>query len=683
MKRDRNGTSRRRTLLLAAGVSLALLAGGCAKYNTFFNAKRSFDQAEQVREDAIKNNQDPPVPSGTQRSDYENAIKKAQKLIDEYPGHSLTDDALFLQAKSYYRLQSYRMSIRKFDLLFTNFPATDYMEEALYLQSLNYLLLGSAAKSQEFLEKLAKHSPDSKYRSQTLKVSGDNAFALERWEEAEGFYADYLERFPDAEDWDRVGEKLGECRWELERYRDAADVLQQVVERSSSQELAFRADLLRAECLVRTGEYDLAEQVLSKLEEKAPIYNEQGQVLLVQVELLVAQGRADEAFPVLEAMPDEWKTPEVKARSADLRANLRLARNELEEAQSAFRDALTGRAFLDDEFRTRRLSENLNDYLAAENALPDAEPERVPRLKLLQANALLFGFDRPGEALRLYQEAAADTAADSTIAARALYGAVKVYREYLDRPDSAEIFAGQLQERYPESPQAYELGAGEGNLLAFLLEQRSEEQEERYAALSPEERAELSELGGGETVRTAARRGPELRVRRRMVYLARRQNIEFPPTEMALAAARRELERPEGEPPGRPGDGADEPGRDGAPPGPEDGKETAPVPTVRDAFGAEVIDENAGAPQDLPPDTLSGQEQGEPEPVQDVEPTEEDAEQEAAQEEEGQDEEAEEEAEEIEEEKEEEKPKSRRHWEFGGGAPAPGAARGSMPEGYR
>ena len=209
MKTDRIGTTGRVTLLLAVGLSLALLVGGCAKYNTFFNAKRSFDQAEQVRKDAIKNNQDPPVPSGTQRADYENAIKKAQKLIEEYPGHSLTDDALFLQAKSYYRLQSYRMSIRKFDLLFSNFPATDYMEEALYLQSLNYLLLGSAAHSQELLERLAKNYPDSKFRSQTLKVSGDNAFALERWEEAEGFYADYLERFPDAEDWDRVGQKLG------------------------------------------------------------------------------------------------------------------------------------------------------------------------------------------------------------------------------------------------------------------------------------------------------------------------------------------------------------------------------------------------------------------------------------------------------------------------------------------
>ena len=107
---------------------------------------------------------------------------------------------------------------------------------------------------------------------------------------------------------------------------------------------------------------------------------------------------------------------------------------------------------------------------------------------------------------------------------------MKVYREYLDEPDSAGIFAGQLQQRYPESPQAYELGADGGNLLAFLLEQRTVEQQEHYAALSAEERAALNELSGTGTGQAAASRGPELRIRRRMVYLARRENIEFAPT---------------------------------------------------------------------------------------------------------------------------------------------------------
>ena len=88
------------------------------------------------------------------KQDYQQAIKKAQKILDEYPGHSLTDDALFLQGKSYQRIASYRMSIRKLDLLFTNFPQTPYLEESIFLQAVNYLMLGDAGRSQDLLDRL-------------------------------------------------------------------------------------------------------------------------------------------------------------------------------------------------------------------------------------------------------------------------------------------------------------------------------------------------------------------------------------------------------------------------------------------------------------------------------------------------------------------------------------------------
>ncbi len=104
---------------------LAVLAG-CAKYNTYYNAKKAFDDAEHVRDEAIRKHEDPPQPTGLQKTNYEKAIQKAQKILDEYPGNSLTDDALFLQAKAWHRLEGYRMSIRKLDLLFQNFPASEY-----------------------------------------------------------------------------------------------------------------------------------------------------------------------------------------------------------------------------------------------------------------------------------------------------------------------------------------------------------------------------------------------------------------------------------------------------------------------------------------------------------------------------------------------------------------------------
>ncbi len=516
---------------------LILFVVGCAKYNTFYNAQKSFDAAEQIREDALRKHQDPPKPAGGQKSDYDNAIRKAQKILDEYPGHSLTDDALFLQAKAYYRLESYRMSIRKFDLLFTNFPQTAAMEEALYLTAMDYLLIGAVDRSQEYLDRLAKLFPESKFQAETRKVSGDNSFALEDWATAAENYRQYLEIQSDIEERDRVGLKLAECYWEMDDYVSAAEVLLEVSNNTMSADLGFRAKLLRARVHVRMGDFEVVDQLLVELRDQASIYSSEGEVLLVEAESLVVQGKGEKASPLLESMPAEWNTPLVKARSADLLGYLYMGRGDLEEAKTQFQTALLKRDELDDEDRSRRLNDNLQDYLAAESALPDAQPQRVPGLKLLQANAMLFGFEKPGQAADLYIQAAADTAADSTVAARALFGAYLAYDRYLDKPDSASLFAAELESRYPESPQAFEVRSGQSsNLLGYLLARQESEQRFRYAHLSEEEKTALQKVSDFSGALAGSDRGLP-GVRRRLVFLSRRPNILFEPPARALEAA--------------------------------------------------------------------------------------------------------------------------------------------------
>ncbi|MFH2053165.1 MAG: tetratricopeptide repeat protein [bacterium] len=520
---------------------LAVVLAGCAKYNTYFNAKRAFDNAEHVRNEALRKHQDPPKPGGQQKNDYEEAIRKAQKILDDYPGHGLTDDALFLQAKAYHRLESYRMSIRKLDLLFTNFPASEYLEESLYIQGLNHLLIGSLPRSQEYLDRLAKKFPESRFQAETRKVTGDNAYALENWEAAAASYREYLAQETGVREPDRIGLKLATCYWELERYEEAARVLDTVAGSEESTEIDFQARLLSARVHVKLGEYALVDDLVAGLKPEAGIYRSEGMVALVEAENFIAQGRGEDASPVLENMPLEWQTPAVKARAADILGYELLRRGQWEDAKVQFQEALRQKDELDDLERTRRLNEDLNDYLAAEAALKDAQGDRAPRLRVLQANALLFGLGRPGQAAALYQQAAADTAADSTDAARALYGAMLAYRDHLAQPDSAEMFAQELQRRYPDSPQAFEARSGDSGegLLGYLMELRSRKQAEAFSALTEEELLALQEIG--ESTQPGAGRPATVEpgLRRRMVYLARRDNLVFPPPREALERLQR------------------------------------------------------------------------------------------------------------------------------------------------
>jgi len=537
--------------LFLAALLLVIVSAGCAKYNTYYNAKKSFDAAEDIRDSHLRANEDPPTPSGKQKQDYDRAIRKAQKLLDEYPGHNLSDDALFLQAKSWHRLEGYRMSIRKLDLLFLNFPQTEYDEEALYLQGLNFLLIGAAARSQEYLDTLQRRYPDSDYRAEVLKVSGDNAFALENWTEAATAYRAYLDQDATLAEADRVGLRLAECHWEMDQFSDAAAVLQEVSQSAESKELRFRARLLQARVQVRIRDFEVVDFLLRDLDTEAEIYGARAEVRLIEAERLVAEDRPDDAVSLLESMPPDWlKTKEASAaavgvRTQDMLGYLYLERDEWDRASAAFQTAVRRRSDLDDPDRTRRLADSLKAYEAAAQRLVDASDTDRAGLQLLQANALLFGFDRPALAADLYVEAASDSLAVEEVASRALFGAYLAYRDPLAHPDSAAVFAVQLEERYPDSPQAYEVRHGrEGDLLGYLMARRSDEQAEAYAALSDSARAVLA-TGLVEGTAGALIGVPGIsETRRRMVYLQRRDSLVFAPTEdEQAAAARRRDER--------------------------------------------------------------------------------------------------------------------------------------------
>ena len=91
---------KRMAVLLILG---ALVFSGCAYFNTFYNAKKQFGDAEKAY---LANPPDLEISSG-QRDLYEQAIKKASKILVFYPNSKYVDDALFLMGKAYFRTVSY------------------------------------------------------------------------------------------------------------------------------------------------------------------------------------------------------------------------------------------------------------------------------------------------------------------------------------------------------------------------------------------------------------------------------------------------------------------------------------------------------------------------------------------------------------------------------------------------
>lgn len=456
---------------LSALLAGLVLTAGCAHFNTYYNAKKAFDTAERARNERIKQGQEPDPPNTQQVQDYERAVKKCQIILDEYPGHSLTDDALFLMAKARFRLQSYRMSIQALDLLMTNFPATPYLEEAIYLQAVDHLLIGDIAGSSDYLSQLQQKFPDSHFQAEALRVGGENAMMLEHWEDARDDFARFLKRFSDHKEAPQIGYKLAKCLWELHDYDHARDRLQTVIDAGGEdKELVFDARLLMARCLARLGRHEEAAKLIDELGVDAELYGKAGFVTLAKAENLITQGRSEDAAPLLETMPDEERKGDVAPLSAEMLGKIYVERGQFEDARTKIREALRNSKVIEDFDYCSQLDAELNRYLFANKRLDNANEKQAPALKLTEANALMFTLNKPRQALDLYLDVAGTADVDSSAAVRGLYGAIHVYRDLLDLPDSAAIYAERLEKEHPDAPQAYvERQGSDENLFSYLM----------------------------------------------------------------------------------------------------------------------------------------------------------------------------------------------------------------------
>jgi TolA-binding protein len=123
-----------------------LFLSGCIYYNTFYNAKKYYDD-----------------------KNYSKSIEKCKKTLDKHGNSKYADDALFIMGKSYYNLKNFDEAKASFKRLIEAFPASPFRDES-------YLFLGKIALEKKntedavvFLEK-ASNSKDSEIRIETFKT---------------------------------------------------------------------------------------------------------------------------------------------------------------------------------------------------------------------------------------------------------------------------------------------------------------------------------------------------------------------------------------------------------------------------------------------------------------------------------------------------------------------------------
>jgi TolA-binding protein len=439
---------------IGAAIVVLTNVGGCAKFNLFYNAETAFSEAEDIGRDIDPRNQ----PTGAQRTKYQLCIAKCKLLLDEYPNSAYVDDALFYMGKSRYRLRDWGGAVTEFDNLLTNFPNSEFAEEAMYLKSLALISRGDEDGGQEWFARLRESYPDGRYGTEALFRLGDAYAQKERYEDAARYYRKFLDTHPDNEAVPRVVLSLGKALYDDEKYADAAEVLADIDRDKLSQTDVFDAEWMRLASLNRIGRADEAAEEVDQLESVAESKRERARMMLLKGRIDLARGAEDEGIFTLESAAKEFADDPV-AVEAGLAIveyllqvegpNGKRFRSQLEAATPPDRDrtppAVRLRARANQVKRFDRFMQALDE--ADSNDAADAF--RV-------AESIYVDFDQPERSLEYYRRALEDDP-EGPYAPRAAYAIGYIQESELADSTAARATFAQLEENYPDSPQARSL----------------------------------------------------------------------------------------------------------------------------------------------------------------------------------------------------------------------------------
>jgi TonB family protein len=388
------------------------LTSGCVYYNTFYHAKKFFNEAEASRR---KDKRD--LARGAERQNYEKAIKKSSKVLAENPGTKYEDDALFVIGKSFYYLgDEYQKAERKFRELLSNYPESEFAEESRFFLGKARFHLENYQLATKTFERVVAEGKREDWRAESRLLLGEMHYSQEHQERAIEQYSLFIEEF---DSHDRLHEayfKLGEIFAEQEQFDTAAVLFAAAAEATTEPEAIYPALHQHGVALYEIDSIAAGIAVFESLSEVADYEQNLGEIWLRLAEGYYLQGNWEQAIRDFDEVTSDFK-------------------GKVEEVEAYYLMGVIIQEDLDD----LETAKEMFDWGSRARGRSDYKALAVER----SANIAK---------VTEYRENLSSEQLESAIASRFLLA--ELYRETLNRPDSALREYQGLIETYPGSEQA-------------------------------------------------------------------------------------------------------------------------------------------------------------------------------------------------------------------------------------
>jgi tetratricopeptide (TPR) repeat protein len=384
MKRKYNTLINR--ALCAAAVVFCIVFCQCIYFNLFYNAKSSFDTARQNHQKLLKNNPDSilaTIPSEI-NSNYDRAIDKASKVMEEYPNNlKWHDDALFLIGKAYYYKGDNEKAIRIFTGLQEDFPASPFIPESFLYLGKAYLQSGNLDKADEVFSLVLEKYPQLNANEEVSLLLVD--LSLSR--EGKSVALDLLEKTtPKVKSLERKIDliiKTARIAMDLKQYDKAIDILRKCPREKKFTKKNFIMDIILVDCYVEKGFLQDAMNLTNFMLGNRLYGEHVPEILLKKASLFAKTGKFDDAIATYSSITDVYSPASVLNMAPPSQVIFQPKKNSSDSTDSSSKKTSTGNT---DSSSGKSPPPVSSRYGSSSNAPPTTSSDILP------ANQAVAGF---------------------------------------------------------------------------------------------------------------------------------------------------------------------------------------------------------------------------------------------------------------------------------------------------
>jgi len=434
-----------------------IFASGCAYFNTFYLARKNFNNGE------YKRRSDKGVLNTEAKKSYNEAISWGTEVLDTYRTSRYVDDSLYIMGMSYYRLAQYVEARTKFNELMQAFPASEYVPSATLYKAKCLVRLGQNDEAREILLELM-NSKDRSIVGDAALTLAEERYDQEDWNELLTSSKRVIDLNPDKEVLAKALYFQGEALYRLERYDECVEILQQVVNKKIDPELRFLVNSRIALSAAEQGDYDEAMSYLTEIENKGEFSDFAPRIRLDIGFIHEIQGDDEEAVSTYTKLAGDYPDS-LAAREAWYRIGTITLKDlsKTDEAKKAFEMVKKGKAksnaswVVEAELKSTQI-DSLKAKVEAIDRIDKNDTDKLSRTRFSLAELYTFSFGRPDSALTQYRFIT-EEAPDTEFAIKSVYF---INHHDLEQrgeltQESEEALMKTIIDEYPESEFAQNL----------------------------------------------------------------------------------------------------------------------------------------------------------------------------------------------------------------------------------